>query len=244
MSSEATGRRKHRTLPGRGHSYEVGYGKPPAATRFKAGQSGNPLGGSKGSRTSARPSLNEERLKSIILDEAYRAISVNDANGPITIPMAQAVIRSLAVNAQRLFTQLLAAIERDNKQLHDEWLDAAINYKAEWARELERRKKHGIQAPDPVPHPDHVVIDFATGSVRIIGPMTKDEKVIWDAWRKSNGQESPELAELLKRDPAKAVDVGIFQSVPVPAEPNITRIERIIVNPRERPTDTNSFTDE
>lgn len=30
--------------------YEVGYGRPPVATRFKAGQSGNPSGRAKGTR--------------------------------------------------------------------------------------------------------------------------------------------------------------------------------------------------
>lgn len=84
-----------------------------------------------------------------------------------------------------------------------------------------------------------------TGSVRIIGPMTKDEKVVWDRWKQSENEETAELAELLKRDPDKAVDnVGIFQPVPVPAGPNITRIERIIVDPKERPTDVNTLTDE
>ena len=252
MSNETTGRRNRHALPGRGRSYEVGYGKPPVATRFMPGQSGNPLGRSRGSRNTCRPSLNEERLKSIILDEAYRTISVNDANGPITIPMAQAVIRSLAVNAakgnqraQRLFTELLAAIERDSKHLHDEWLEAAINYKVEWERELERRKQHGIEAPAPVPHPDHVVIDMQTGSVRITGPMTKEEKIVWDNWSQTKDKEASELEELLNRNPEKAIEkLGIFQSVPVPAESNITRIERVIVDPKERPGDVNTLTDE
>ena len=31
-------------LPGRFHDYKVGYGKPPAAHRFKKGRSGNPAG--------------------------------------------------------------------------------------------------------------------------------------------------------------------------------------------------------
>jgi hypothetical protein len=239
MSNKTMGRGNRGTLPGRRSSYEVGYGKPPAATRFKSGQSGNPLGRAKGSHAPSR-SLNEERLKSIILDEAYRTISVNDANGSMTIPMAQAVVRSLAVNAakgnqraQRLFTHLLAAIERDNKQLHDEWLNTAINYKVEWERELERRKNHGIQAPDPVPHPDHVIIDVVTGSVRITGPMTKEEKAVWDQFRQGQAgaiQEVAELEGLLKRDPNKTIDkLGIFQSIP--DEP-VTTIQRLIVDPK------------
>jgi len=94
-------------------SYEVGYGKPPAHTRFRKGQSGNPRGRTKGSRNRV-PALNEERLKTIILEEAYRSITVTDRGQHIKLSVAQAVMRSLALSAakgqpraQRLFTDLL-----------------------------------------------------------------------------------------------------------------------------------------
>ena len=179
-------------LPTKQVDYDVGYAKPPLATRFRRGQSGNPSGRRKGSikKGAALPALNDERLKTIILEEAYRSISINDPNGQIDIPMAQAIVRSLAVNAakgnqraQRLFTELLTSVERDNKKLHDEWLQTAINYKVEWDEELARRKKFGIEAPPPLPHPDDIVIDMNTGSVRIKGPMTKEDKVRWDQLR-------------------------------------------------------------
>jgi hypothetical protein len=102
----------------------------------------------------------------------------------------KAVVRSLAVNAakgnqraQRLFTELLTSVERDNKKLHDEWLQTAINYKVEWDEELARRNKLGIDAPLPIPHPDDIVIDTNTGSVRVKGPMTREDKVKWDQLR-------------------------------------------------------------
>lgn len=175
-------------LPVRSRDYEVGYGKTPVESRFKPGQTGNPHGRPRGSgKRPAPPALNAERLKAIVLEEAYRKVSVNDNNGTISIPMAQAVVRSMAVNAakgnqraQRLFTELLASVEGANKRLHDEWLEVAINYKVEWERELARRVTLGIIAPDPVPHPDHIIIDMFTGSVHITGPMTKDDKRLWD----------------------------------------------------------------
>ena len=80
--------------------YEVGYGKPPMETRFKKGQSGNPRGRPKGAKNK-RPGLHEERLKDIILDEAYRGIAVREGERMVTIPMAQAIIRSMAVNAAK-----------------------------------------------------------------------------------------------------------------------------------------------
>jgi hypothetical protein len=64
-------------------------------------------------RTDPSPGPARERLKAIILEAAYRFIAVNDAKGLITIPMAQAIMHSLAVNAakglqrsQRLLTRL------------------------------------------------------------------------------------------------------------------------------------------
>jgi hypothetical protein len=169
--------------------YEVGYAKPPANTQFQPGQSGNPKGRPKGAKNK-RPKLNEERLKGIILDEAYRDITVRDGDRNVTIPMAQAVVRSLAVNAakglhrsQRLFAEMLSATERQNKELADEWFSTALDYKIEWERELDRRKRLGIaDLPEPIPHPDQIKIDMNTAEARIQGPATKEEKAQLDLW--------------------------------------------------------------
>lgn len=204
--------KQKRALAIRPADYDVGYAKPPVESRFKAGKSGNPRGRPKGAKNrTSLPALNEERLKSIILEEAYRTIVVNDANGAVSIPMVQAVVRSMAVNAakgqqraQRLFTQLLSATERENKRMHDEWLETAIEYKVEWERELERRKGLNIDAPAPIPHPDDIIIDMRTGSVRVKGPMTKEDKALWDKFRERKRECDRSIVEMegmLEREP-------------------------------------------
>jgi len=167
--------------------YDVGYGKPPETTRFQPGQSGNPRGRPKGAKNK-RPGLHEERLKDIILDEAYRGIAVREGDKTVKIPMAQAIVRSMAVNAvkgqhraQRLFSELLAATETSRRILNDRWLETAIDYKLDWDKELRRRDALGItDLPEPIPHPDHVKIDFIEGTARVVGPMTKEEKAEYD----------------------------------------------------------------
>jgi Family of unknown function (DUF5681) len=168
--------------PSGDQSANVGYGHPPIKSRFKSGQSGNPRGRPKGARNKM-PAFNEERLKDIIIAEAYRTIKVNDGPRQVSVPMAQAIVRSVAVNAvkgqhrsQRLFSEMLSATERDHKVLHDEMVSTALEYKWTWEKELEHHRNLGLPAPDPVPHPDHIELDMRTGQIVIDGPMTLKQR--------------------------------------------------------------------
>lgn len=184
--------------------YEVGYGKPPTSTRFKPGRSGNPKGRPKGARN--RPAVTSpivERMKEIVLEEAYRTITINDADRQVSVPMVQAIMRSLAVNAakgnpraQRLFTELLRTTERENARLNAEWFDTALTYKIAWDRELQRRKALGITGPDPLPHPDNVIIDMDAGTAYIRGPRTREEKAELEMWQTRRVALTGELARL------------------------------------------------
>ena len=167
--------------------YEVGYGKPPEDTRFRKGQSGNPRGRPKGARNKL-PALNEERMNNIILEEAYRTITVRDGTRTVTVPIARAVLRSIAVNAvkgqhrsQQLFAELLSRVETSHKALHDSWFSNALDYKIAWDEELQRRDRAGItHLPPPLPHPDHILFDMNRGTVIVRGLKTREEKVVFD----------------------------------------------------------------
>lgn len=213
------------TLPSRS-DFEVGYGKPPKETRFSPGVSGNPRGRPKGSRNKPK-SLGHERLKEIVLEEAYRPVQVRDGDGQISVPIAQAVVRTLGVKAakgdhrsQRLFAELLASTEAANRRLHDEYLETAIAYKADWERELFRRERLGItDLPDPLPHPDDIEIDMNTGQVIMRGPMTKEEKaeLDWLIGRKAAFEEDlayshEALAKEMNCKQRKAIEADIVRT--------------------------------
>lgn len=170
---------RHRLMPPR--DYEVGYGKPPSHTQFKPGKSGNPKGRPRRSRNRP-PSLSEERIKSLIIEEAYRTVPVVERGRRVNIPMAAAVLRAVAMNAAKgnnraatLFTTLLSKTEAENKKLATEVFESALNYKLEWGKELERRRKLGLSLPDPVPHPDDIVLDAHRMTFRVAGPLTREE---------------------------------------------------------------------
>jgi uncharacterized protein DUF5681 len=75
MSSDSDG---HDEPPDDGPD-KVGYGNPPKETRFKLGQVANPYGRPKGSKNRPHAASNDD-LRKIILDDAYRDVTINDPN--------------------------------------------------------------------------------------------------------------------------------------------------------------------
>jgi hypothetical protein len=69
--------------------YDVGYRKPPKATRFKAGQSGNPRGRPKGTRN----------LKTDLEEELQEVIAVSEGGRRRTLSKQRAMIKTLTANA-------------------------------------------------------------------------------------------------------------------------------------------------
>jgi hypothetical protein len=73
---------KQRAKPSDAAANEVGYGKPPKATRFRKGRSGNPKGRQSG----------DENLLSVFKRMATKRIKIKEGDKSRTITMADAII--------------------------------------------------------------------------------------------------------------------------------------------------------
>jgi hypothetical protein len=168
--------------------FEVGYKRPPKEHRFKSGRSGNPGGRPKGSKNKPKAmDPAHQPTDSLILEEAYRPVTIREGEKVIELPAIQAAVRSLAISAmkgsrlsQRALAELVRQVEDRRASEHLTIMENAFEYKQKWTAELERRHRLGIREPDPIPHPDDIMVDMRTGHVRTEGPLDEREKRKWD----------------------------------------------------------------
>lgn len=169
------------TPPG---DYVVGYGRPPVATRFQPGRSGNPRGRPRKAARDHRATYGAAWLDEVLLDEVYRTILLRENGEAVRLTVAQAAVRALgigAVRGSRAHAQhLFALTERAEARAHEKrgaLLHQALQTKGLWADLCRRAADAGRAPPEPpLPHPDDLIIDYRTGTVTVDGPVTPAER--------------------------------------------------------------------
>jgi hypothetical protein len=199
--------------------FDVGYGKPPTANQFKPGQSGNPKGRAKGSRNKVPSTTSLEfgsqPANQMLLQEAYRPVTIREGEKVIALPAIQAVFRAMGVSAmkgnrlaQRTMAELVQQIETEDREMRCKYIESVMEYKTGWEENIEWARARNIPEPEPIPHPDDIIIDFHAPAAFINGPKTKQEKERWGAHlkRRQDAQEEVTLCAQRfnrARDPKK-----------------------------------------
>lgn len=197
---------------GRSQEYKVGYRNPPKSGQFKKGQSANPAGRPRKSKNKETKLVNE--LRGIVLAEGYREVTIQDKDGPKSIPVVQAAMRSLGLKAaqgntqaQKQFLSVVSRAEADEQKERAETFGKMVKYKEEKLAEIENYRKLGKKPPRMLPHPDHIEINYETLEVTFHGPISKDDLAVWERLHgviKQLGEETRgfllELDELEKGD--------------------------------------------
>jgi hypothetical protein len=163
---------------------QIGYGRPPAATRFQPGRSGNPRGRPRRLKPDYRAEPALAWLGEVVSDEVYREVEVRENGRKIKMTALQTMLRASAVagaKGNRLHTKMLldyaAQVERLAEERRQANLVQALAYKAEWQKACSLAARRGTTPTPPhLPHPDDVLIDFVTGTVTINGPSTPEQQ--------------------------------------------------------------------
>ena len=153
-----------------------GYCQPPAEHRFRKGQSGNPAGrpprrgtGAPGDRLPGA----DEPTRAMILEEAYRPVTVRDGDEEITLSAHRAVFRSMAAaamsgnqTAQHRWTKLVQAAEAQQKREQIALYNVLERDDREYGLEVEDEEdEEDWVEPAGPSYDDDIIVDSRSGTI-------------------------------------------------------------------------------
>lgn len=163
---------------------DVGYARPPKATQFRKGQSGNPRGRPRKSDAAKAPSEHwgiSLHAPDIIFYEPVKA-TINGKQR--SIPAIEAVHRRRINDAIRGGNRLLTreviaradAHEQEELRRTIEQFLRLKEAKEKGAGLIAQAKARGLPEPELLPHPDDILIDDERITVTVDGPETRAER--------------------------------------------------------------------
>lgn len=157
----------------------IGYKKLPVHAQFKKGQRANPDGRPKQQMDAGLG--NSRSATTLALKEAKRIIKVREGTETKQVPSIDAAMQAEYASAIRGNSYAQRhVIDRYDQSEREERLRRLINIEY-WEGYIKEQRQAIAEAitnktlpPDPLPHPDDIIIDFEKG-VRITGPINEEE---------------------------------------------------------------------
>ena len=189
-----------------GKNYRVGYKKPPREHSFKKGKTPNPFG--RGRKKVEQVSASVDQ---IILEEANEPIKVREGERLTKIPAIRAALRQQTRAAvkgdQKAANNLIDRARSAERELHkknQKLFEAAVAYKDEGEDYQNGQRVRGVEPPPLIPHPDDILIDELTCSVRLSKRAqngSRQSHLILQLFIDQLREQSDVLKALLEADP-------------------------------------------
>jgi hypothetical protein len=162
-------------------TFDVGYSNPPRDSWFVKGISGNPDGRPKGSKNKPKK-LTDKNFNEILRDQLFKQVKLK-GDRKATVSAVTAVTQSMMdlaiggnVRAIQLVFASIRSVEAADAAQQEADYNYAVAYKARW-NDATQSMFDGPDRPQPVPNPQHIILDDRNRRVMFAGPRNEEEKI-------------------------------------------------------------------